>query len=137
MNWTSRGFRRLASAIAVCIAGALAQAQSSEPQNVATQRIASPRASSKVGAVFWTRRTDHYTLQVVFPRSSAICARPNTVVTVWLLRADGGAIPVSRDPVASCSEDLYSVSLSDGPSAVAVAFRIDDEYYIEGIKKLD
>ncbi|HEX2655798.1 MAG TPA: hypothetical protein VHN11_19405 [Xanthobacteraceae bacterium] len=137
MNWTSRTFTRIAAAVSMCVVAALALAQSSESQNVATQRIASPGASLKIGAVFWTRRTDHYTLQVVFPRSTAICARPNTTVMVWLLGADGATIPVSRTAASSCSEDTYSVSLSDGPSAVAVALKVDDEYYIEGLKKLE
>jgi hypothetical protein len=56
---------------------------------------------------------------------------------VWLLGADGATIPVSRTAASSCSEDTYSVSLSDGPSAVAVALKVDDEYYIEGLKKLE
>src|SRR5690606_7275402 len=37
---------------------------------VAAQRLTAPTASSKVGAVLWTRRADRYTLQVVFPRES-------------------------------------------------------------------
>jgi hypothetical protein len=65
-------------------------------------------------------------------------------VQAWLLRADGAQImPVRQSPQVlsgACGarpiadEILYRVSVADGSEAVAVAIRIDDEYYIEKLR---
>jgi hypothetical protein len=67
-------------------------------------------------------------------------------VQAWLLRADGTQImPVRQSPQVqsgACGarpnpyEILYRVSVADGSEAVAVAMRIDDEYYIENLRSL-
>ncbi len=116
-------------------------AQSADPNGISAQRITSTRATSKVESVLWTRRSDRYTLQIVFPRTSRVL-RPqaNPEVTLWLLGADGIAIPTSRaapqtsGPLAG--EIAYSVSLSAGESAVAAAIKVDDEYFIERLQAL-
>jgi len=136
MNSNRHGLAAQVPVMALCMGGAYASAQSSDSQGV-SQSLTSTKASPKVGTVLWTRRSDHYTLQVVFPRSTSICIRPNTAVTVWLLGADGATIPVSRHAPSSCSEDLYSVSLPSAQSAVAIAIKIDDDYFIEKLKTLD
>jgi hypothetical protein len=123
--------------MALCMGGAYASAQSSDSQDILSQSFTSTKASPKIGAILWTRRIDHYTLQVVFPRSGSPCIRPNTAVTVWLLGADGGTIPIPRHSASSCSEDLFSVSLPSGQSAMAVAIRIDDDYFIEKLRTLN
>ena len=137
MNSNRHGLVGLVLVIALCMGGAYASAQSSDAQGVVSQSLTSTKASPKVGAVLWTRRIDHYTLQVVFPRSTSYCIRPNTAVTVWLLGADGATTPVSRHAASSCSEDLYSVSLPSGQSAIAVAIKIDDDYFIEKLRALN
>lgn len=123
--------------VTLCVGASYALAQSPDPKVVISQSLAAIKSSSRIAAVLWTRRADHYTLQVVFPRSSSVCMRPDTAVTVWLLGPDGATIPVSRDAASSCSEDLYSVPISSGQSAAAVALKIDDEYFIEKLKQLN
>lgn len=127
-----------------------------EAPAVVSQNLTAAAASTKVAAVIWTRRTDRYTLQIVLPRwnegMTVVDGRieaPNATppdVTVWLLRADGTAIPTTRDAplrgaasgaaTAPPAEIAYSVGLAAGASAVAAAIRIDDEYYIERLQPL-
>jgi hypothetical protein len=62
--------------------------------------------SDKVSSVMWTRREDHYTLQVVFavpggmrpPRSDPrpLTEQPYPEVNAWVLARDGGAIEPLR-----------------------------------------
>jgi hypothetical protein len=139
MKRNLHGPTNLAVVFALCIAGTPSLAQSTDPQNVIAQRITAPKASPKIATVLWTRRPDHYTLQVVFPRSTAVQLPVSTVVTLWLLAADGTSIPTSRDPPPkiNVSEISYSVPLSSGQSAVAVALKIDDDYFIEKLNSLD
>jgi hypothetical protein len=114
-------------------------AQSSQSHPVIAQRITSTKSSPKIAAVLWTRRVDHYTLQVVFPRPSAAIAARNPPVTLWLLGADGTVIPASQNapPKIPTSEVSYSVPLSSGQAAVAVALRVDDEFFIEKLRSLE
>lgn len=142
MNWIHNG-PAAACVIALYAAGTLSLAQSSDSPSVVAHRVIAPKASPKVGTVLWTRRTDRYTLQVVFPRSSAVPSRQqNPAVTLWLLGADGAVISSSKDPVPVKSntppaEVSYSVPLSSGEAAVAAALRIDDEYFIEKLQPLN
>jgi hypothetical protein len=115
---------------------------------ITAQQLNAPRASKKVAGVLWTRRTDHYTLQVIFPRTGRVIAyvdghKPqNPVVTLWLLSADGAAISTVRErPHAATKgalpdETEFSVSLSAGEEAVAAVLRIDDEYFVESLRSL-
>jgi len=75
----------------------------------------------------------------------ALQLREAPQVQAWLLRADGTQItPVRQVPQqlsdGKCAarhiadEILYRVSVADGSEAVAVAIRIDDEYYIEKLR---
>ncbi|MEO8307051.1 MAG: hypothetical protein ABI616_03300 [Pseudomonadota bacterium] len=131
----------------LCAAGANPPSQAADSPPVTAQQL-NAVASSKVGTVLWTRRTDRYTLQVVFPRRG----RPlpvdegrtpaNPVVTLWLLRADGTAISAVREaphPVmkgALADEVEFSTSLAGGEEAVAAAIQIDDEYFIEPLRPM-
>jgi hypothetical protein len=100
------------------------------------------RASGKVAAVIWTVRTDHCTLQVVFPKSSRVTQaiqRPR--VQVWLLKPDGSLIaPTQRaEPGKSTygqPEVLFAFPLSADRDAVATAIRVDDAFYIEPLSSL-
>ena len=100
------------------------------------------RASGKVAAVIWTVRTDHCTLQVVFPKTSRVSQaiqRPR--VQVWLLKADGGLIaPTQRaEPGKSTygqPEVLFAFPLSADREAVATAIRVDEAFYIEPLSSL-
>jgi hypothetical protein len=148
MNWNRRESPKLVLAIALCIAGAYSVPSSSEAEEVVAQSVLSAK-SSKVVDVLWTRRTDHYTLQVVFPtRDAEPSGGKDPVVSLWLLGADGVAIPTSRDRQAKnistsgpftfpISEISYSVPLSSGQSAIAVALKIDDDYFIQKLKPLN
>ena len=75
--------RQVSSALALTIALSLtavcALGQSSEPRAVVAQRITSTKVSPKIAAVLWTRRPDHYTLQVVFPRPAAFTPKNPSV----------------------------------------------------------
>jgi hypothetical protein len=73
--------------------------------------------------------------------------RPQT--SVWLLRADGTqilpAVPSTSPSPDSCSKNLrciavdvlYRFSVADAVSAVAIAVRIDDEFFIEKLQPLE
>ena len=137
------GTRQVSSArtltIALSLSAVCALGQSSEPPPVVAQRITSTKVSPKIAAVLWTRRIDHYTLQVVFPRPSAAVAPKNPTVTLWLLGADGSVVPTAQNAPSKIAptEVSYSVDLLAGRSAVAVALKVDDEYFIEKLKPLD
>jgi len=109
------------------------------------------RVPGKVAAVLWTRRNDRFTLQVVPPGGSRIgyVAKPDPKaqsfadrIQVWLLRADGtmimpagfatpGANPGKNLPPV---EVLYAFPLSANKEAVAVAMKVDDQFYIEELE---
>ena len=124
-----------------------------EPQTpVLAQDLKKLRAPGKVASVLWTRRTDQYTLQIVFPRSyrmpavdaqrKPVSAATNPSIQAWLLKADGTVIPASRRSVSISGqtqgnppdEVLYSIPLPAGREAVAVALMIDNDYYIEQLQ---
>ena len=108
------------------------------------------RTPGKVAAVIWTVRTDHCTLQVVFPNAGRIAQamqddpelkpqRPR--VQVWLLKADGSLIaPTQRaEPGKSTygqPEVLFAFPLSADREAVATAIRVDEAFYIEPLSSL-
>jgi hypothetical protein len=112
------------------------------------------RTPGKVAAVIWTVRTDHCTLQVVFPNANRIAqamrddpklkkGRPS--VQVWLLKADGSLIaPTERvDPRAKGvlepyggTEVLFAFPLSADKEAIAAAVQVDDAFYIEPLSPL-
>jgi hypothetical protein len=139
MNWNRRSSLSLALAATLCTTAANSLAQSPPPEGIVAQRITAPKASPKVATVLWTRRIDHYTLQVVFPRVNAITPSKQPDIALWLLGAEGAVIPASRDKVVlkGASEVSYSVPLAAGQSAVAVALKVDDEYFIEKLRPLD
>ncbi len=123
-----------------------------EPQTpVLAQDLKKLRAPGKVASVLWTRRTDQYTLQIVFPRSYRMPAADarkkqglvaNPEVQAWLLKADGTLIPATRRSVSISGqtsgippdEVLYTIPLPTGQEAVAVALMIDNDYYIEQLQ---
>jgi len=128
------------------LAGFHAPLHAGEASLVTAHQLRTPVASGKVEAVLWTRRAGGYTLQFVFPRPSVgMRIEPQsreTSVTLWLLRADGTAIPVSASPAQAPrkgqprSDLTFPVSIADGESAVAAAIRIDDAYFIEALQPL-
>jgi hypothetical protein len=121
--------------------------QAGEPSSIYMQELIAAKASEKVAAVLWTRRADRYTLQVIFPKMSAVSffvpVQDHSAVRLWLLSADGSAIPAARSPALGADEKLsksaeitYSVSLSAGRQAVAAVLKIDDEYFVDPIAPL-
>lgn len=83
----------------------------------------------------------------VVPADTQPAKRPQT--SVWLLRADGTQIlpgaPSTNPSVDSCSKNIrciavdvqYRFSIADATAAVAIAVRIDDEYFIEKLQPLE
>jgi hypothetical protein len=65
------------------------------------------------------------------------------MVALWLLKADGTAIPTTREPSpglqqkVNTAEVAFSVSLRAGEEAVAVVLRIDEEYFVEPLQSLN
>ena len=124
-------------------ASAFGNEASVEPP-VLAKDLTSARTPGKVSAVLWTVRTDHCTLQVVFPNAARVPRNAKTPdVQVWLLKADGTTIAPTRrlDPSASDknlrqpmgTEILFDFPLSADRDAVAAAIRVDDVFHIESI----
>jgi hypothetical protein len=148
-----RATKAFASACCVALFG-IAASSSSAAVDAETQVLAkdlnAARASGKVAAVIWTVRTEHCTLQVVFPKTGrfSLPMRERPRVQVWLLKADGSLIAptqraepdttshenVSRHPYAD--EILFAFPLSADKEAVAAAIRVDDAFYIEPLSSL-
>jgi hypothetical protein len=130
-------------------ASSLFAAVDAEPQ-VLAKDLNAARAPGKIAAVIWTVRTDHCTLQVVFPNARRIAQamrddpklkqeRPS--VQVWLLKADGSLIaPTQRAEPGKRTygqpEVLFAFPLSADKEAVAAAIRVDDAFYIEPLSSL-
>jgi hypothetical protein len=131
-----------------CATAASSPTRAADSPGITAQQLNSPIASKKVAGVLWTRRTDHYTLQVIFPRTGRVVAyvdghKPqNPAVTLWLLSADGAAISTVREPPHAATKSVlpdeaeFSVSLSGGEEAVAAVLRVDDEYFVESLRSL-
>jgi hypothetical protein len=142
--------------LALCQQGAAAQASVGQPP-ILVQELKTVRASGKVMTALWTRRTNSYTLQLVFaltrtarttatrveaaPQKAGSVAR----VQVWLLRADGTqAWPTYQSPppkpeqincVRCISYEVsYSFPLLAGKDAVAAAVQINDEFFIDQLE---
>jgi hypothetical protein len=141
-------FRQHALAIVfgvlACNATVLSPVVAAEPPGIYMQELTAAKASKKVAAVLWTRRSDSYTLQVVFPKESAkrAFAPPDKhpAVRLWLLKADGLVMSAARVPpkegeasTPAQNEQSYSVSLSAGETAVAAVLQIDDQYFVDAI----
>jgi hypothetical protein len=108
----------------------------------------------KISAVLWTRRENHFTLQIIRRTADGrirVPTRPDESVQIWLLRANGTQILPSRHwetaeekkkgcagPSTRCLgfEIQYSYPLAAGNEAVAVALRFGDEYLIERLAPL-
>lgn len=151
---------RLVSAALVLMAlaaPALPASPNAEALQVIAHDLKQLRVASKVSAVLWTRRNGYFTLQVVLPlrrqsvvgtRTVAMApARRETVsnVQVWVLRADGSAIPaqsVAHPDTGKIGlrtqalEARYSYSFAAGQQAVAIAMQVDDTFVIEQLKPL-
>jgi hypothetical protein len=132
--------------VLACSAAMFSVVLAAEPPGIYMQELTAAKASKKVATVLWTRRSDRYTLQVVFPKEVAVSFfvpgnRP-PAVRLWILSADGivmsAARVPSKDGEASTpvqSEQTYSVSLSAGAKAVAVVLQIDDQYFVDPIMR--
>jgi hypothetical protein len=143
--------------ISACCIALFGIAASSTAVHAETQVLAkdlnAARTPGKVAAVIWTVRTDHCTLQVVFPNAGRIAQamqddpelkpqRPR--VQVWLLKADGSLIaPTQRAEPGKKDirqpygvEVLFAFPLSADKEAVAAAIRVDDAFYIEPLSSL-
>lgn len=134
----------LSCASGVCAAEAAPKAETVLAQNLADN-------------VFWTRRTDRFTLQVltdfrpspkpegVAPKPAAAVGRELPNIEVWLLRKEGAAIPSiqrwqsafatskARDPRQRKAEVLYAYSLSEGAEAVAAVICTDGDCIVRKI----
>jgi hypothetical protein len=126
-----------------CGAAAPSSLTAAAESPVLAQDLKKLRAPGKVASVLWTRRSDHYTLQVLFPRNYRIPSGvKNPVVQAWLLKADGTLIVAARRSVSISGqrpggppdEVLYSIPLPEGKEAVAVALMIDSDYYIQELQ---
>jgi hypothetical protein len=160
----NHSFRRvLATVCASLLCGSvMPPALAADAPEVVAQRLTAPIASNKVAAVLWTRRSDRYTLQVVFPRETRMLTLvdgrrpapdaqspgdqtfgvPIPAVRLWLLAADGTVIPASIERALGAQQRVqttelaYSVSLAAGERVVAAALKVDDEYFIDSIQPL-
>jgi hypothetical protein len=145
-----------ASCIALFCLAAPSTAVHAETQ-VLAKDLNAARIPGKIAAVIWTVRTDHCTLQVVFPNAGRIAQamrddpklklqRPH--VQVWLLKADGSLIaPTLRMEPGTAAhgkdirqpygvEVLFAFPLSADKDAVAAAIQVDDAFYIEALSSL-
>ncbi len=122
------------------------------PEAIIARDLKKLRVPGKVGAVLWTRREDHLTLQVVPPGTSRVLSQVSKPgadtqsfadrIQVWLLRADGTMItPIGyatpqkgKGREAPVIEVLYSYPLSANVEAVAVAMKIDGQFLIEELE---
>lgn len=146
--------KRRQAALKICIwllascSVMVAAVGAAEPSSIYMQELTAAKASKKVATVLWTRRSDRYTLQVVFPKESGISffipANSPPTVRLWLLSADGSVIPAARVPpengnakASSLAEITYSVSRAAGQQVVAAVLKIDDEYFIDAISPLN
>ncbi len=154
MTGVQRRLRVEALIAATLAAFALSQFQAAKAAEVVSQNLKAPLASGKILAAIWTRRSDRYTLQIVFPKAADLivvgengdlvaphATRPS--VTFWLLGADGTVIPARKEvtPRGPANDRLpieaaYSVGISAGEQAVAAAIQIDNEYYVEPLQSL-
>jgi hypothetical protein len=132
-------------------ASSLSAAVDAETQ-VLAKDLNAARTPGKIAAVIWTVRTDHCTLQVVFPNAGRIAQamqddpklkQQRPIVQVWLLKADGSLIAPTqrveskkgmRQPYGV--EVLFAFPLSADKEAVAAAIRVDDAFYIEPLSSL-
>ena len=134
-------------------AGVVSAADAETP--VLAKDLNTARLPGKVAAVLWTVRTDHCTLQIVFPNAGRIAQavrndpefkarRPD--IQAWLLKADGTLIAPTRrlEPGVAAKdrrqpygvEILFDYPLSADKEAVAAAISIDGEFYIEQLGSL-
>jgi hypothetical protein len=120
--------------------------QAAEPPGIYMQELTAAKASKKIATVLWTRRSDRYTLQVVFPKESArsffVPGNKPPDVRLWLLSADGlvmsAARVASKEGATSTpiqGEQTYSVSLSAGAKATAAVLQIDDQYFVDPLPR--
>jgi hypothetical protein len=147
----------------LCVQADAAQSGPGEQPPVLAQELETVRASGKVMTALWTRRSDSYTLQLVFPIPGT--ARPGAArresaspaagiqaslarVKIWLLNADGSqSLPTYRSAPpkleqVSCMrcisyEVSYSFPLQLGENAVAAAVQINDEFFIDPLQRWD
>jgi hypothetical protein len=128
---------------------------------VLAQDLANLRASGKVMAALWTARPDGYTLQLVFPYrfkppsgtevavagGDALDPAQVARVQVWLLKTDGSQVfpahgspaprPPERNGVRTISYSLtYRFPLAGGSEAVALAVRINEDFYVDQLMPL-
>jgi hypothetical protein len=129
---------------------------------VVAQDLVQLRAEGRIESVMWTRRTDHFSLQVTFPRSPAAAAPaasadaaalPYPDVRVWLLRADGTTIAPLRRQARAANGNItqvargapdairrvevsYAFPLAAAEEAVAIAVAVDGIHRIESLKPM-
>lgn len=133
---------------------------------VVAQELANVRASGKVMTALWTVRKNAYTLQLVFPFQqnamaprefsrtgangvSGKSAQPQAAsVQVWLLKADGtqvfqvhGAPPPKPEGLpgnfrTTSYTYTWHFPIEESRQAVAMAIRINDDFYIDQLKPL-
>ena len=123
-----------------------AQPAAAEETAVVAQDLVKLRVPGKVAAVLWTRRKEHFTLQVLLddesrPGRRPAANRPVENVQIWLLDKNGMQMtPDGRIETPRCSkaglrcmgyEVQYSYPAFAGDEAVVVVLRLGEEVLIE------
>lgn len=133
--------RRSGLIVGVLVAASAIGGFSIAQQTPSSHNLLKLRAEGKVEAVLWTRRADHYTLQVIFPRGIQLgrSLQPATNVPdegaprlaypdvrVWLLKDDGTMIaPLKRLAVAP---SLAATAVARGASDTARRIEVMYEF---------
>ena len=156
-------FLTLGAVIFFSEAAGAADPVTTKPQ-VVGQALVKLEVPGKIAAVLWTRRDDHFTLQIMRREEGGqvrVASRPalssaNTRfvgdLQVWLLKADGTVVLPTRKleapTKAGCIatplipkpclgyETLYSFPIAAGAEAVAVAMSLGDLFAIEKLPVL-
>lgn len=152
--------RMLISVSALLLLGATVVAQPvvAQEADVIAQDLKNLRVPEKVAAVLWTRRREHFTLQILYKdsvqsariRATGREAAPQPALKpedtqVWLLRADGTHVsPTDRRETQKCREAglrcigyevQYSFPLSAARDAVAVVMQVDGKFLVDKLER--
>ena len=152
--------------VMLSLAGGVACLTAAQSRDIISQDLKQLRAPGKVEAAIWTRRPEGYTLQVVLKLTSPaplrlvdgrrsvpgaesgsprLPAPAMPQLQVWVLRADGTIIqPRNTRPANAATAPPRSLVVDAtyvfpdvaAEQAVAVAMRVDGDFYIEKLESL-
>jgi hypothetical protein len=127
-------------------------ASAGEPTTVANTVVLTKQLNDLGAQVFWTRRTDYCSLQIMMtppaasgrlPAVKGSPLRKAQAIQVWMLRADGTVIaplrmtdPILRQAGGFAVEYNYVFALSANEEAIAVALMLDGQYTIQRLTPL-